>query len=126
MPIDYKKYPANWKTEIRPMILKWANNCCEFCGVENGALGYRDINGKFWADGMYLHDWLFPVYHTPKQIKIVLTIAHLNDPDPMNCHPLNLAALCQQCHNRYDAKMRARNRKRNFEKKHGILKLFEM
>ena len=34
MPIDYKKYPKNWKSEIRPSILKRANNCCEFCGVK--------------------------------------------------------------------------------------------
>jgi hypothetical protein len=26
MPIDYKKYPKNWKTEIRPAILERAKN----------------------------------------------------------------------------------------------------
>lgn len=41
MPIDYKNYPENWKTEIRPAILERANNCCEFCGVKNYSVGYR-------------------------------------------------------------------------------------
>lgn len=38
---------------------------------------------------------------------IVLTTAHL-DHRPENCADDNLKALCQQCHNRYDAPMRAR------------------
>ncbi len=32
MPIDYSKYPPNWKTEIRPAILKREGNKCKFCG----------------------------------------------------------------------------------------------
>ena len=35
MPVDYSKYPPNWKTEIRPRILKRAGNKCEECGAEN-------------------------------------------------------------------------------------------
>ena len=86
MPIDYKKHPPNWKTEIRPEILKRANNCCEFCGVENYSL------------------------HNKK--KIVLTIAHL-DHDEQNWDVKydRLAALCQKCHLRYDAPEKARRRK---------------
>lgn len=41
-----------------------------------------------------------------KQVKIVLTVAHL-DHTPENCADENLKALCQKCHNRYDAPMRA-------------------
>ena len=40
MPIDYSKYPANWKTEIVPRILKRANNRCEMCGLENKRIIY--------------------------------------------------------------------------------------
>jgi hypothetical protein len=29
MPINYKEYPANWKTEIRPSILERAGHKCE-------------------------------------------------------------------------------------------------
>ena len=35
MPCDYSKYPKNWKSEIRPDILKRASNRCEWCGAEN-------------------------------------------------------------------------------------------
>lgn len=97
MPVDYSKYPDNWKTGIRPSILRRAGGDeddprigarCEFCGAEN-------------------HE-----SHPETGSKVVLTIAHLDDPDPMNCHPDNLAALCQKCHNTFDAPMRAANRQR--------------
>lgn len=38
--------------------------------------------------------------------KVVLTVAHLNH-DPRDCRDENLRALCQRCHNRYDAAARA-------------------
>jgi 5-methylcytosine-specific restriction endonuclease McrA len=39
---------------------------------------------------------------------VVLTVAHL-DHQPENCaDPENMKALCQRCHNRYDAPMRRR------------------
>lgn len=41
MPIDYKRYPPNWLTKIRPAILERANHCCEQCGVPNHALILR-------------------------------------------------------------------------------------
>lgn len=40
MPIDYKKYPPNWRKEIVPRILKRANNKCEKCGLENHSTIY--------------------------------------------------------------------------------------
>jgi len=36
VPINYKNYPPNWKTEIRPAILERAANKCEWCGFANG------------------------------------------------------------------------------------------
>lgn len=87
-PENKARYPKNWK-EIRMKILERANNRCEFCGVEN-------------------HTWIPAArIDTPMgAIKVVLTIAHL-DHTPENCDPSNLRALCQRCHNRYDAKHRA-------------------
>lgn len=112
MPIDYKKYPPNWKTEIRPRILKRANNCCEFCGLPNHSTVYsikiwvRDVTRykqrSIWfrneQDAKREGDHYFPV-------KVVLTIAHL-DHDELNHNVTDerLAALCQACHCRYDAK----------------------
>ena len=91
-PENKSRYPKNWK-EIRERILKRANNRCEFCGVENHT--YRR-NPK-----------------TGKDAYIVLTIAHL-DHTPENCSDDNLKALCQRCHNRYDAEHRKQTRKGNF------------
>ncbi len=34
MPIDYKKYPKNWLSEIRPRIMQRANNTCECEGCD--------------------------------------------------------------------------------------------
>lgn len=95
MPCDYSKYPKNWQ-QIRCRILKRAGGDvtgdlrigarCERCEAEN------------WKP------------HPVTGSRVVLTIAHLDDPDPMNTADSNLAALCQQCHNSLDAPMRARNR----------------
>lgn len=87
-PENKARYPKNWK-EIRAAILKRAGNHCEFCGVPNHVLR-RNGQGK--------------------EVKIVLTIAHL-DHQPENCDPENLRALCQRCHNQYDASHRAETRR---------------
>ena len=88
-PENKARYPKNWK-DIRVRILQRANNRCEFCGVENHT--YR-LNPK-----------------TGKNVYIVLTIAHMNDVIE-DCSDGNLKALCQRCHNQYDAKSRAEHRK---------------
>ena len=93
-PENKGRYPKNWK-EIRQQILQCANNRCEFCGRENHSMV---DNGH------------------GKMIKVVLTIAHLNH-TPEDCRPENLRALCQRCHNRYDAKHRAETRKNNKKSK---------
>ncbi len=51
---------------------------------------------------------------------VVLTAPHL-DHDPANNADDNLAALCQACHNRYDAPKRAHNRKHNAHRDAGQL-----
>jgi ribosomal protein L37AE/L43A len=139
MPIDYKKYPSNWKTEIRPAILERAKNCCEFCGVPNHKLitrgiwnnkeCYQDEDGTIYdadtsevigsVETKHALSVLGKVNPTNKVIKVVLTIAHL-DHDVNNNDFSNLKALCQRCHNRYDASFRKQNRKKN----KGILSLF--
>lgn len=113
MPVDMSRYPLNWKTEIRPRILARANHRCERCGVENHAVGARDKFDVWHStyDISYLDsDQIFDLFGAyPKTITIVLTIAHVNDPDPMNCADDNLAAWCQKCHNSHDAPMRVKN-----------------
>ena len=97
-PENKHLYPKNWK-QIRQNILKRANNCCEFCGVENYAEGYRDSEGNFVESyGMQQET---DALDGKRIFKIVLTVAHL-DHNPQNCNPENLRALCQKCHLNYD------------------------
>jgi 5-methylcytosine-specific restriction endonuclease McrA len=85
LPENKGRYPVDWKA-IRDRILEECQNKCEFCGVENHTMR----GGK----------------------KIVLTIAHL-DHVPEHCARENLRALCQKCHNTYDAKHRAQTRRQS-------------
>lgn len=95
-PENKKRYPSNWK-DIRAIILERAHNCCEFCGVENHSYRFNESTGRM--------------------ARIVLTIAHL-DHIPEHCNPDNLRALCQRCHNQYDAKHRVETRKNTNRKIH--------
>lgn len=116
MPIDYKKYPKNWKTEIRPTVLKRAGNKCEFCGLPNGQKVYHArINGRMeWfvkSEDVYATGIpkILADFWVEKPVSVVLTVAHL-DHDEYN-HDVKLdrlAALCQLCHLRYDAKEKYR------------------
>ena len=90
-PENKKLYPKNWK-KIREKILERAGDRCEFCGVGNHTFRYNERTGRL--------------------ARIVLTIAHL-DHTPEHCDPDNLRALCQRCHNRYDAEHRKETRLSN-------------
>lgn len=135
-PENRKRYPENWG-EVRQSILARARHCCEWCGVPNYAVGYRDNEGKFApargngpVDAIgrgrtWPNESIATTYGEAKEhaddfnfndadnhwIVIVLTIAHVHDESPENCDPSNLAALCQRCHNRHDAPSRAKRRK---------------
>lgn len=118
MPIDYKQYPSNWKTEIRPAILERAKNCCEFCGVKNHAIIHRFGKGindfEYWPEGSESDCWTID---GKKSTKIILTIAHL-DHDKLN-HDISLdrlKALCQKCHLQYDMAHHVSNRLKNKHK----------
>jgi hypothetical protein len=130
MPIDYKKYPPNWKTEIRPRILYRDQNQCKNCGKHNYIVGYYNIDG-LWnpTSGNIYHDHIgtfgaesykearevcdscneYGQFQGEHYIVIVLTIAHL-DQDITNNDDNNLAALCQRCHFRHDAPYRLTNK----------------
>lgn len=82
MPVDYRRYPAHWHKLSRFIRFVRAGNRCEWCNAEN--------------------------YH-PHPItgsKVILTVAHVHDKDPMNVEWDNLAALCQRCHLTHDRKDR--------------------
>jgi hypothetical protein len=124
MPIDYRRYHPQWK-KISRQIRDQAENKCEQCGVANGAVGARDKFGRFHSEsdieGMNASfgDEIFDGEY-PKMVRIVLTVAHMADRDPMNIDPSNLQALCQRCHLNHDrpvnqAKMAETRRRRREE-----------
>ena len=125
-PENRDKYPKNWKA-IRAEVLKRDGHCCKTCKVHNGSRGYRMSDGN-WRE-VYSHDGTLidpdheteeecaGIYRTPRWqqqlFPIVLTVAHLDHDPKNNGEPgnrPNLAALCQQCHNRYDTEHRTQTR----------------
>ena len=79
--------------EIQPSV------CCELCCAPNGRVIYRQPNGPQWT----------VTERSPwKPIKIVLTVAHLNQ-NPTDNRMCNLLALCQRCHNKIDLPWRQKN-----------------
>jgi hypothetical protein len=76
------RYPKEW-----PLISLWIRVCagwrCEWCPAAQGQP--HPITGS----------------------KVILTVAHILCDAPEDVRPQNLAALCQRCHNRHDAKSRA-------------------
>ncbi len=115
--MDYSLYPPNWLSEIRPRILDRAHHQCEFCGVPDHALGYRDSRGVFVRINS------LEELKEGKVFKIFLTIAHLDhDPQNWDVEDHRLAALCARCHLSYDrANLTHVMAKR---KAHGTLPLF--
>lgn len=128
MPCDYSKYPKDWK-QIRARILKRDGHRCRFCLVPN--YSWRDTKSDAHfanKNEVYIHavalasvqfgehedDKPFINSFIQSHSKIVLTIAHLNH-DITDNRDINLAALCQRCHNRLDAPHRADNRKNKAE-----------
>ena len=116
-PENRARYPKDWP-EISQRIRTRAGNRCEFCGVQNHQLGIwtEDRWHVAHPKGNGRGDWPntrgedFPCYHGDhivwrRPVEIVLTVAHL-DHMPENCADENLKALCQRCHNNYDAPMR--------------------
>lgn len=139
MPCDYSLYPKDWKSRIRPDILKRAGEVrndegeiiqqasCEQCDIENYSVGYRDKEGKFHkleptmqgeTDGFDAQAQGFKI------IKVVLTIAHL-DHDITNNDYNNLKALCNRCHLRHDIEHHKKNSSKTRKRKKGLQELFQ-
>lgn len=80
-PENRNRYPKDWPA-ISLRIREAAGWRCEWCDAANGE--WHPVTGSL----------------------VVLTVAHL-DHCPENVVDSNLRALCQRCHNTYDAKHRA-------------------
>lgn len=86
------RYPKDWKLRSRFVRFVRARGLCEWCGAKHGER--HPITGSV----------------------VVLTTAHVFDHRPEASSLLNLAALCQKCHNGHDmaarsAGVRERNRR---------------
>ena len=80
MPISKqmaRRYPADWTLRRRFIIEYRAQHRCEWCGARNDEP------------------------HPDTGSHVVLTLAHVWDKRPEQASLLNLAALCQRCHNRW-------------------------
>ncbi len=133
MPINPANYPPDWPSISRRIRHERAGNKCEWCDVVNHAIGARDRLDE-WHDASSIECMSYSagVHYFgesyPKIIKIVLTVAHI-DHDTTNNADDNLAALCQRCHLRHDAKHHAKNaaqtRRRKYCELTGQKELFE-
>lgn len=115
-PINYSKYPPNWKTEIVPRILERADNKCETCGLQNHSTIYslkiwlrQNNNGRYGYRSIWFRNKEDAERHSNlgiiKSVKVVLTIAHLDhDNENIQIKDSRLKTLCQSCHLQYDAK----------------------
>ena len=98
-PENRSRYPKDWKLRSRFVRFIRARNRCEWCAAFN---------------------------HTPHPetgSRVVLTTAHIYDHRPEAASLLNLAALCQRCHNQHDAPLRRRNRLARLERESGQQRL---
>lgn len=96
-PENRARYPKDWKLRSRFVRFYRAKNMCEWCGAEN----YQP--------------------HPITGSKVILTTAHVHDDRPEASSLMNLAALCQRCHNRHDARARQNRRKIRREQDQMIL-----
>lgn len=119
MPIDYSKYPPNWKTEIVPAIRKRSGGKCECCGLENKQLVFssqyqlKDENGRYKWKSIWFRNEEDAKREASikgyKPVKVVLTVAHLDhDEENWSVELERLKDMCQVCHLRYDAKEKFR------------------
>lgn len=131
-PENKHRYPKDWKQISEHIRFVRAGNKCEVCGLENGKVGWRVSDGTFYTAEEFAEDYINPTHEdelsrivgrNQKEIVIVLTVAHL-DHTPENCDESNLKAMCQRCHNRYDAPHRKVNARKTRLKKNPQLNLF--
>lgn len=129
MPIraeNRARYPKDWPA-ISARVREESGQRCEWCNAPNGAMIVRGSDNQGAASlpawrfaGASVYDRTFnactgePIpganwdtfdANTKGPVKVILTVAHL-DHQPENCARENLRALCQRCHNDYDAPMR--------------------
>lgn len=123
MPINYSKYPPDWKETVE-RIRKRSGDKCEICGLKNHSFIWsvpffiREVINNHTARYRLRRVWFRHKGDAIrenggdegiKKVKVILTVAHL-DHDETN-HKVSddrLLHLCQACHLRYDAQEKFR------------------
>ena len=134
MPIDYKDYPEDWEVISLRIRKERANDHCEQCGVLNGAMYFRDIDGTIRVRNEASESTeAYVAMIGSRLVKVVLTVAHLGAPkddgspgskhDKHDVRDCNLKALCQRCHLKLDLNDHITNRKngRNWRRDQTVL-----
>lgn len=124
-PENRARYPKDWPVRSRFVRFVRARGRCEWCGVEHLAVvlrsTWRRVAGPFpspdsareWIAQAHAGDFGCQSDAPVPWTTVVLTTAHVFDDRPEAASLLNLAALCQKCHNAHDAAARrARLRER--------------
>lgn len=119
MPVDWSRYPPNWKTEIVPRIRARSGDKCEWCGAPNHTYILRLPGTRQWdlaPEGLIIDELVDIGY---RLTLVILTTAHLGTPHPDGTpgdkhdkhdnRDENLAHLCQRCHLLYDLDDHVRN-----------------
>lgn len=119
MPIDYSKYPPDWKQTVK-RIRKRSGDCCENCKLENKQIVYsvpfrvQDEAGRYKRRVIWFRSREDAYREADninliKPVKVILTVAHLDhDETNWKVKDERLKHMCQICHLRYDAKEKYR------------------
>jgi len=118
MPIDYSKYPPDWKETVE-RIRKRSGDKCEYCKLPNHSFVWsvpmwvREVENdkpKYKRSMIWFRD-KHDAYREAKgkggikKVEVILTVAHLDhDETNHNVSDDRLLHLCQACHLRYDAR----------------------
>lgn len=130
-PENRKHYQTpEWKA-ANARVRERAGRRCEWCqkpaGMNAQVLAPRYLWSP-WVPSVLIHDEKGEIAQLTSEefnafneqavdVNCVLTVAHHPDPNPENLADGNLHLLCQRCHNRLDAPMRAVNAKKTREAK---------
>ena len=128
MPMDFSRYPEDWK-DLALKLKKKAKWKCQQCKKpcrrrgESVADFEKRLSSKWkplLSEKLEDYERTGVLQYKPK--RFLLTVAHL-DQNPSNIAPKNLKVLCAPCHLRFDVQFRSYNRRRLLERR-GQLRLF--
>ena len=109
-PENKARYPKDWKNISHRIRFERAAGRCECAGECGKDHAEENDQYGFCPPGYYGYpdERCAAVNYTAHHVtggKVILTVAHL-DHTPENCGDGNLKAMCQRCHNAYDAPTR--------------------